>query len=159
MKHAMSVRAELGVTSDDTFQVINVEKDDLGWTHVRLQQYFRGVRVANGALISHANARLPDHFAALFRIQGVHHAGFLAGENHIAPAVVTRYVAQQRRAAEIIIVAGIFGTQCAARATGNPVVAGSHLIRPEQAAGFQIESQDGVGSGQFNSVYELPLPM
>lgn len=57
LRHAMMLRGELGATSDDTFEVINATTDDMGGVHVRLQQYFKGVKVVNGQVISHLDAR------------------------------------------------------------------------------------------------------
>jgi Zn-dependent metalloprotease len=57
LRRAMSLRGELGLGSDDSFGVINANTDDLGATHVRLQQYFKSVKVENGQIISHVNAR------------------------------------------------------------------------------------------------------
>src|SRR5438105_768650 len=57
LQRAMTMRAELGVTNDDIFQVINATTDDMGGTHVRMQQYYKGVKVETGQVISHANAR------------------------------------------------------------------------------------------------------
>ncbi len=57
LQHAMSMRGELGVTSDDSFRVVNANTDDIGGTHVRMQQYYKGVKVENGQVISHTNAR------------------------------------------------------------------------------------------------------
>src|SRR5262249_9270989 len=57
LERAMRQQSALKLDSDHTFRVINGAKDDLGNTHVRLQQYYRGLKVVNGTLVSHADAK------------------------------------------------------------------------------------------------------
>ena len=54
-----SHRAELGLR-DEVDQMIpyRVQEDDLGMTHVRCYQYYKGVRVEGGELIVHLSATL-----------------------------------------------------------------------------------------------------
>jgi Zn-dependent metalloprotease len=54
---AMNLRPELGVDSNYTFQVINANTDSMGGTHVRMQQYYRGLKVVNGQLLSHTDGQ------------------------------------------------------------------------------------------------------
>ena len=53
LDRAMAMRGELGLTTDYSFRVVNTHTDDIGWVHVRLREYFQGVRVIRGMLISH----------------------------------------------------------------------------------------------------------
>jgi len=57
VERAMRQQSALKLDSDHTFGVINAAKDDLGNTHVRMQQYYRGLKVVNGTLVSHADGK------------------------------------------------------------------------------------------------------
>lgn len=46
----------LGLSPDDSFELINAHQDERGGTHARLQQYYRGVPVHGGRLIAHRDA-------------------------------------------------------------------------------------------------------
>ena len=56
LDRAMSLRTSLGLDTQHTFQVVNASMDGLGGSHARLQQYYAGVKVEGGILISHVNA-------------------------------------------------------------------------------------------------------
>jgi Zn-dependent metalloprotease len=56
LDRAMSLRTNLGLDGNHTFQVVNASMDDLGGSHARLQQYYAGVKVEGGILISHVDA-------------------------------------------------------------------------------------------------------
>jgi Zn-dependent metalloprotease len=56
LDRAMSLRTSLGLDGNHTFQVVNAHMDDLGGSHARLQQYYGGVKVEGGILLSHVNA-------------------------------------------------------------------------------------------------------
>jgi Zn-dependent metalloprotease len=51
-----AMRGELGLTTDHSFAARDVLRDELGQTHVRFRQLFRGVPVWGGEVISHATA-------------------------------------------------------------------------------------------------------
>ena len=52
---AMDLRKPLGLDERHSFAARRVQTDTLGQSHVRLQQYYRGVRVWGGELIRHAD--------------------------------------------------------------------------------------------------------
>ena len=52
-------RAELGLREEvDQVAPYRVQEDDLGMTHVRCHQFYKGVRVSGGEIIVHLNAAL-----------------------------------------------------------------------------------------------------
>ena len=57
LRYATAQTLQLGGSRDDSFAVVNANRDDLGNVHVRMQQYFKGVKVLHGQIISHANSR------------------------------------------------------------------------------------------------------
>lgn len=57
LQHATETLSALKLDSAHSLKVSNAATDDLGYTHVRLQQYYRGLRVVNGTLISHADSK------------------------------------------------------------------------------------------------------
>src|SRR5262249_23357911 len=57
LRYATANKLQLGAGPDDSFAVVNANRDDLGNVHVRMQQYYKGVKVLHGQIISHANAR------------------------------------------------------------------------------------------------------
>ena len=52
---------DLGLDKNHTFRVLEAHDDDLGWTHVRMQQHFGGLRVVHGIAISHSDPN--GHFS------------------------------------------------------------------------------------------------
>jgi Zn-dependent metalloprotease len=55
LSRAMNSRQEFGLDANHSFEAINANQDDLGWTHVRMQQFYGGVRIRDGSLISHSD--------------------------------------------------------------------------------------------------------
>jgi Zn-dependent metalloprotease len=55
LSRIMNSRQEFGLDANHSFEAINANQDDLGWTHVRMQQFYAGVRIRDGSLISHAD--------------------------------------------------------------------------------------------------------
>jgi len=57
LRYATANKLQLGLSPDDSFAVVNANRDDLGNVHVRMQQYYKGVKVLHGQVISHTNSR------------------------------------------------------------------------------------------------------
>jgi Zn-dependent metalloprotease len=47
------MREELGLDENHTFQMQSLQRDPLGQTHIRFQQYYHGVRIWGGEVITH----------------------------------------------------------------------------------------------------------
>ncbi|WP_051906609.1 Ig-like domain-containing protein [Methylomarinum vadi] len=52
----LGMRDAFGLNENHSFQVKNLQQDALGHTHVRLQQYYHGIRVWGGEAITHTQA-------------------------------------------------------------------------------------------------------
>ncbi len=87
----------------------------------------------------HTDARLPQDLAALIGIQSIDDARLLRRHQDLFPAGERM---QYGGAAEVNVLAWIVGAVRALRAADHPVVAGSHLARPQHAAGFEIEGDN-----------------
>jgi Zn-dependent metalloprotease len=61
-------RAQFGLTADHGFSLHSVSSDELGQTHARFQQTYKGVRVFGGDVIAHADATGRERFTnALYK--------------------------------------------------------------------------------------------
>src|SRR5579859_765051 len=89
---------------------------------------------------------LPDDRALLIRVEGVHHARFLRGNEQVAACGAN----EGGRAREVIVgseVAWAGGVvRALGRTTHGPVVGGCNLLHPADRAGLQVHGNDGVSA-------------
>lgn len=56
LQRLTDMREELGLDEHHSFQMQSLQRDPLGQTHIRFQQYYHGVRIWGGEVITHTQA-------------------------------------------------------------------------------------------------------
>ena len=118
---------------------------DVGQRHVHVLSVAGRSPFDAAELAAAADRRAPQLLAALIRIEAVHHAGLLPGDDH-ALAVGERH--QDRRLAEVVIRALLSPGSWSVSAVPHAIVKASPAVvcvRPLDRAGFQIERDDRIG--------------
>ncbi len=68
------VKSALKISENDDFQLIKMQKDELGYQHFRYQQYYKGIKVTDGIYILHAKNGQVHSLNGYF-VEGLNHSG------------------------------------------------------------------------------------
>ncbi len=87
VENMLAHRAAFGLSADHGFALHSVNADELGQTHARFQQTYKGVRVFGGDVIAHADANGRERFTnALYKNINLNVAPSIEGSEALATA-------------------------------------------------------------------------
>lgn len=58
----------LNMTNDDAYKTLKSEKDKVGYTHERFQQYYKGIKVENGVYIAHSREGVIQSLSGEYKV-------------------------------------------------------------------------------------------
>ena len=79
----------LNMTKSDEYKTLRSEKDQIGYTHERFQQYFKGIKVENGIYIAHSRNKVIESLSGEYK---------LIDDINIAPSVSSEKAVENAKA-------------------------------------------------------------